>query len=95
MTVRRTCFDGVTVSPANRYGLKRFGVKLAILALGALAQWPLGIRRAALFLAIFSASLDVFAAVRLRERVLSPRISYWDEAAVFFAIFLALLLCDQ
>jgi len=92
---RRIEFEGASVSPANRYGLQRFGVKLGVLTVGAVVQWPLGIMTAALFLAIFSALLDVFGAVLRRERLFSPSITYWDEAAVFLAIFLVLLLCDQ
>jgi hypothetical protein len=87
--------EGASMSPANRYGLKRVGIKLAILTLCALALWPLGIMRGALFLAIFSALLDVFAAVWRRERLLSPSMTYWDEAAIFLVIFLGLLICDQ
>ena len=83
------------MSPANRRALKRFGIKLAILTAFALAQWLLGIMSAALFLAIFTAMLDVVGAIWRRERLLSPHITYWDEAAMFLVLFLALLICDR
>jgi hypothetical protein len=50
---------------------------------------PWGFFRAVAMLAGFSATIDIALAVYRREKLGFRTLNYWDEAAVFLAIFLA------
>ena len=70
------------------YALRRFGLKLFLCLLFALAQtgspWGFG-KSFALLLLLFGA-VDIVMALVTRERPWTKALSYWDEAASFIAL---------
>ena len=70
----------------NRFALKRFTLKCAMLIIFATLQWHWGFVRALALLSGFSALIAGGFAVFSQEGLREPCFTYWDEACAFLFI---------
>ena len=72
------------IDPSARWVLARTALKLGLLLLFAVAQWPWGgFVQTLETLLLVAAFLDGIIALVRRERFRSPVLTYWDETAFF------------
>ena len=74
-----------SIDPASLYTVKRFGVRLALVSVFALAQIvsPLGFGKGLELLLGFTALVCAITAITKRENASSRTLGHWDEAALF------------
>lgn len=70
----------------NRFALKRFSLKCAMLIIFATLQWHWGFVRALALLSGLSTLIAAAFAVFSQEDLRDPRFTYWDEAGAFLFI---------
>ncbi|MEJ1968228.1 MAG: hypothetical protein WDN03_06250 [Rhizomicrobium sp.] len=86
-----------SIDPPAVYAAKRFGLKLLLILFFAAAQiWTSwGFAKAFVMLALGSAAMDVVLALILRQRPRAGTLNYWDEAAIFILLALAVAVWSQ
>ncbi len=67
----------------DRYALRRFGLKLGMLAVLALMRTPMTFRVNTTLLLIFAGFFDGGIALVRRDKLNDRNFTYWDEAAAF------------
>ena len=85
---RNSAMLRTSIDPASLYTLKRFGVRLALVSVFALAQIvsPLGFGKGLELLLGFTALVCAITAITKREHVASRTLGHWDEAALFLML---------
>lgn len=83
---------GLPIDPQSRHAVKRFGLKLGLLVLFAVAQLgtPWGPVKALQIMASGSAAMSAGLAILFRQQLRGQMFSYWDEALIFSTLALFL-----